>query len=163
MKKSILYRLFRLGAIPVKVRPILEAEGIVVADEGMGGWFITRNVKGPGKRYLHRSEGFSGCLVITKKRIICYTFWKRQINIAVDDPKLSQMYVAVPGKNRLCLSFESSVFREGWQGEIEYRFRTEKAQRFQDLLLALGVRQRTPEEAEATNVNTHFDKEKKCG
>ncbi len=62
MKKTIMYRLFRVGAIPNKIRSVLENEGIILYDEGMGGSFIAKNVKGPGKRYLHRVEGFSGCL-----------------------------------------------------------------------------------------------------
>lgn len=80
MKKTILYRFLRLGPVPKKLLPVLEKEGIIVLDEGMGGWFVTKHVNGPGKRYRYRSEGFSGCLVITKVRLVCYTYWKRQIN-----------------------------------------------------------------------------------
>ena len=138
MQKSILYRLFRIGSIPRKIRPILEQEGIVLSDEGMGGWFIARNVKGPGKRYVHRREGFSGCLVITKKRIICYTYRKRQINISVDDPRVSKLYVDAD-QQKLSVSFESSVFRDGWEGVIEFRFKTDKAIQFQETLTSMGV------------------------
>ncbi len=99
----------KVGSIPSKIGPILEQEGIVLFDEGMGGWFIARHVKGPGKRYMHRREGFSGCLVITKKRIICYTYWKRQINISVDDPRLSKLYVVLL-TSRNCLSLLSLLF-----------------------------------------------------
>ena len=139
MQKSILYKLFRVGSIPRKIRPILEQESIVLAEEGMAGWFIARNVKGPVKRYVHRREGFSGCLVITRKRIICYTYWKRQINISVDDPRLSKLYADATGQQGLSISFESSVFRDGWEGVIEYRFKTDKADQFQDALTSLGV------------------------
>ncbi len=148
MKKTILYRLFRFGAIPKKLRPILENEGIVIFDEGMGGWFITKNVKGPGKRYRCRAEGFSGCLVITKKRIICFTYWKRQINISVEDPKLSKLYVNVPRWQTLSISFESSVFLDGWEGVIEFRFNTDKALKFQEVLRSLGAKDGKPVDAD---------------
>lgn len=138
IQKSLLYRLFGVGFIPRKIRPILEQEGIVLSDEGIGGGFIARDVKGPGKRYMHRREGFTGCLVITKKRIICYTYWKRQINISVDDPRLGEIYVRAVDQQILSVSFESSVFRDGWQGVIEYRFKTDKAIQFQDALISLG-------------------------
>ena len=141
MKKTILYRFFGFGAIPGKLLPVLEKENIVVFDEGIGGWFITKNVTGPGKRYLHRSEGFSGCLVVTKKRVVCFTYWKRQINISVEDPKISHFYVDIPAEGLLSISFESSVFREGWEGVIEYRFKTEKAIQFDDVLRSLGAQQ----------------------
>ena len=93
MSKSLSFRLFGLGAIPKKARPILESEEILVSDEGMKGRFVAKNVKGPGKRYIRKIEGFSGCLLITKKRIVCYSYGKRQIHIAADDPKLSILII----------------------------------------------------------------------
>lgn len=139
MKKTLLYRLFRLGAIPKKVLPVLEGEGIVISDEGMGGWFIAKNVKGPGKRFVRRSEGLSACLVITKKRVISYTYHKRQINIAIDDPRISHLYFTASNDTTLSISFESSVFQEGWEGVIEFRFKTEKASQFLDVLTSIGA------------------------
>jgi hypothetical protein len=50
----------------------------------MGGWFVTKHVDAPDKRYRHRSEGFSGFLAVSKARAVCYTFGKRQINISVE-------------------------------------------------------------------------------
>ena len=141
MRKTILYRLFRLGAIPRKLRPTLEKENIVVSDEGISGRLITKDVMGPGKRYLHRSEGFSGCLVLTEERLICFTFWNCQINISINDPKVSEIYVDALNDYTLSLSFESSVFRDGWQGVIEFQFKTEKALRFCDTLISVGARQ----------------------
>lgn len=115
------------GAIPGKLLPILVQENIIVLDEGIAGWFITKKVKSPGKRFLNRSEDFSGCLAVTKKRVVCFTYWKRQINISAEDPKIRDLYVNVPAEDILSISFESSVFREGWKGVIEFRFKTEKA------------------------------------
>lgn len=141
MTKALSYRLFRLGAIPKKWRQPLAQEGIFICDEGMPGWFIAKNVTGPGKRYRHRAEGFSGCLVVTKQRITCLTYRKRQINIAVQDPKIGELRVSVPAENRLSISFESSVFREGWQGMLECRFKTDKARAFHDVLRGLGAQE----------------------
>ena len=143
MSKSLLFRLLRIGAIPGKLRPVLDAEQIVVADEGIGGWLIYKNVKGPGKRFINRAEGFSGCLVVTKKRIVCFTYWKRQINLAVDDPKISQILVDVPKKDILSIFFESSDFRDGWEGAMKFRFKTKKAQEFYDALRSYGATQGT--------------------
>jgi len=141
MKKTFLYRLFGIGSIPKKLRPLLEQEGIVVSDEGISGWFIAKHINAPGKRYRHRSEGFSGCLVVTKERVICYTYGKCQINISVKDPKIANLYVAILKGEKLCLSFESSDFREGWNGLIEFRFNTNKAHQFHEALIEIGTRQ----------------------
>ena len=147
MKKTILFRLFGIGGIPGKFRPALDAEGIRVVDEGMSGRMISRNVRGPGKWSVQRSEGFSGSLVVTEKRILCFTYGKRQINLSTDDPKVSELCVNLPGENTLSISFESGLFREGWSGRIEYRFNTDKAFQFRDALLAVGARR----EADAEN------------
>lgn len=151
MSKSLLFRLFGIGAIPRKLRPVLEEEQIVVADEGMGGWFISRNVKGPGKRFSHRREGFSGCLVVTQKRIVCFTYGKRQINIAVDDPKISGIFVSIPQPEIFSISFESSAFRDGWQGIMEFRFNTEHALEFHDAISSLGAQQGAAAAVRASN------------
>ncbi|ABW66028.1 hypothetical protein [Desulfosudis oleivorans] len=139
MKKALSYRLFRLGAIPKKLRPELESEGIVVADEGMAGRFVAKNVKGPGRRYRGRVELFSGCLAVTQKRVACFTYGKRQIHIAADDPKLSDLFVDVPAPDTLLISFEAADFRDDWRGVLAFRFKTQKARRFFDVLTALGA------------------------
>ena len=143
MKKTILYRLFGVGSVPEKLRPVLEQEGVVALDEGIGGWFVAKHVNAPGKRYRRRTEGFSGCLVVTKSRVLCYTYGKRQINISVEDPKIANLYVDAPTEQELYLSFESSDFREDWQGVIVFRFKTDKALLFQKALLAIGAQQGT--------------------
>jgi hypothetical protein len=150
MKKTILYRLFGLGSVPKKLFAVLEQEGIIVFDEGMGGWFIAKHVDGPGKRYRYRSEGFSGCLAVTNKRVVCYAYRKFQINISVKDPKIPNMYVDVSKERRLSVSFESSVFRDGWKGVIEFRFDTEKASLFRDALVSIGAQQGAPPDSNST-------------
>ena len=148
MKKTILYRLFGVGSVPKKLRPVLEREGVIALDEGIGGWFVTKHVNGPGKRYRHRTEGFSGCLAVTKARVVCYTYGKRQINISVEDPKIANLYVDTPTEQKLSLSFESSNFREGWQGVIVFRFATDKAPLFREALVAIGAQQGTAADAD---------------
>jgi hypothetical protein len=143
MKGTILYRLFGLGSFPKKLLPVLQQEGVVILDEGMGGWFIASNVNGPWRRYRHRTEGFSGCLAVTKERVVCYTYGKRQMNISVRDPKINNLHVDLPNRQQLSISFESGTLREGWQGVIEFRFNTEKAILFREALLAVGAQQGT--------------------
>ncbi|MFO8011391.1 MAG: hypothetical protein R6U89_11390 [Dehalococcoidia bacterium] len=140
MGKTILYRLSGIGGIPKKLRPILESEEIVVSDEGVRGWYITKDFKAPGKRYIHRREGFSGCLVVTRKRIVCYTYRKRQINISVDDPSLSALCVKLLEPDKISLSFEAAVFHKDQRGVIEFQFKTEKAPEFYDVMGAIVLR-----------------------
>lgn len=146
MKKALSYRLFGLGAVPKRVHRLLASEGLVVWDDGMKGRFIANDLNAPGRRSIGRSEGFSGWLAITRQRIICYTYRKRQINIPVDEPRISELHVSTPDPQMLSLSFESSVFREGWLGVVEFRFQTEKALQFANVLGSLGARHGAAEE-----------------
>ena len=143
MKKTILYRLFGVGSVPEKLRPVLEQEGVVALDEGIGGWFVAKHVNAPGKRYRRRTEGFSGCLVVTKSRVVCYTYGKRQINISVEDPRIASLCVDTPTAQMLCLSFESSDFHEERQGVIVFRFATDQSLSFREALVAIGAQQGT--------------------
>jgi hypothetical protein len=43
MRKMILYRLFSCGFAAEKLLPVLEQEGGVVLDQGMGGWFVPKH------------------------------------------------------------------------------------------------------------------------
>ena len=66
MSKTLLFRLFGAGKIPEKIRPHLEAEGIVVADEGIGGWYRTRDLKAPGKRFIGGEKAFQAVWSLQK-------------------------------------------------------------------------------------------------
>lgn len=59
-----------------------------------------------------------------------------QEGIAVSDPRIANLYVDTTAEQNLCISFESSIFQEGWQGVIQLVFHTEKARQFSDVLNA---------------------------
>ena len=144
--KTLSYRLFCLGGIPARMRSLIEAEGLVIADEGIPGRLVMGRVDGPGRRHRGRVEGFSGFLVITRRRVLAYSYRRRQINIGVDDPRLAELYVRLASPNILVVSFESSIFRDGWSGVMTFRFHTDKATRFHAALLECGLTQgRVPE------------------
>ncbi len=60
MRKTILYRLFGLGSIPGKLLPVLEKEGIVVLDEGMGGVVHHKACQWAGKALSPPLRGLFG-------------------------------------------------------------------------------------------------------
>ncbi len=44
-------------------------------------------------------------------------------------------------KDLLSVTFESSAFRDGWEGILEFRFKTGKVLEFQYVIRSLGARQ----------------------
>ena len=137
MNKTFLYRYFKIGGIPKKLRPVLEAEGIVAADEGIGGWIFLRDFRAPGKRFLHRVTGFSGFLVITHRRILAYAYWKPVINVPVDDPRVSGIKSVLLDSEHLELTLESSIFHADWQGRIVLRLNTARAPSFHSAITGI--------------------------
>ncbi|MBW1982393.1 MAG: hypothetical protein JRJ12_14350 [Deltaproteobacteria bacterium] len=134
MKKTILYRLFKIGRIPKELRPVLAAEGVLVCDEGIAGCITTRDFRALGKRCKYRLTGFSGFLAIRRRRLIAYAYWQRLINVQFEDGKLSAIHAKLINRNRLELSFESSIFHEDCSGRIALRFKTLRAHEFYDVI-----------------------------
>jgi len=139
MGQTILYRLFKIGRIPQEAYPALKAEGILVSDEGIGGWYITKDFRAPGKYHKYRMKGFSGSLTLTKNRILAYAYGDRAINISFEDPKISALSVALLNDSQIEISFDASTFHDDWQGMIALRFNTAKAQEFYQALIKTGV------------------------
>jgi hypothetical protein len=134
MKKTILYRLFKVGGIPKTLRSVIESEEIVVCDEGIGGWMLMKDFRAPGKRFKRRMDNFVGFLVITQKRILSHLYGKPILDILLDDPKVSAIQTELTNPNQLELSFESSLIQENWSGRITLRYNTPKAKEFYGIL-----------------------------
>ncbi len=134
MGKTILYKLFKIGSIPNKLRPVLEDEGLVVCDEGVSGSLFMKDFKSPGRRAKYRKELFSGFLTVTQKRVIAQAYWKRVINVPLDHEKFQLIEIGLVNPKCIEFAFESSDFYADWSGRIVLRFNTLKAQDFYRVL-----------------------------
>ena len=134
MGKTLLHRLFGAGRIPKAMAPILEQEGIVLLDEGIGGSIIFRNFRAPGKRYSYRSNWFTGSLVLTGLRFAGFQYSTPIINVPLEEKWLNELDCSVRGEKKLSVSFDSSAFHEDWSGMIECRFSTAYARLFLERL-----------------------------
>lgn len=123
------------GKLPRAARAALEAEGMVVLREGVGGSVTFRRFHAPGKRCsLLRRKWFSAALAVTEHRLVAYVFGRRIIDLARDDARLSRLEVRAEKPSLLCLAFDAGALATGYSGRVEYRFRVADAQRFVDLL-----------------------------
>ncbi len=131
MRKTLLYRLFGLGRIPKAMRPILEREGIVLMDKGIGGSVTFRKFRAPGRRYSYRKNWFCGSLVVTGLRFAGFAFRRPVINVPLEGPHLDKLDVSLENNDTVVrVGFESGDFHEDWSGRVECRFRTAKAPLF---------------------------------
>ncbi|MGK7874456.1 MAG: hypothetical protein AB4426_14460 [Xenococcaceae cyanobacterium] len=134
MGKTLLHRIFGLGKIPKQMLPILEQEGIVLLDEGIGGSITFRNFRAPWKRYGLRRNYFTGSIVLTQKRFAAFQWATPIINVPLENKWLNELHCSLKDEVTLCVLFDPSVFNEDWSGSIEVRFSTPQARKFLELL-----------------------------
>ncbi|MDQ7784869.1 MAG: hypothetical protein RDU20_18445 [Desulfomonilaceae bacterium] len=134
MAKSILYRLLGLGKIPKAYGEVLESEGVLLAEEGLGGSVVLRDFKAAGKRFKRHKSWFSGSVALTSKRVIAFAFSKQIINVPFDDPRFAKLACETPSDTRLCFSFRAEDFNTETAGMVEVGFTTPKARLFEEML-----------------------------
>ena len=135
MSKTLLHRLFGFGGVPQAMKPILEQEGIVLLDEGIGGSITFRNFRAPGKRYSYRKNWFTGSLVVTKLRFAGFAFSWPVINVPLEGRHIGKLVRSLEKDGAVVrIDYDSSDFHDDWSGTIECRFRTPKAQQFLERL-----------------------------
>jgi len=130
MPKSILYTLFKLGRLSKKASSALEAEGIVLLDEGLRASVTLRGFRAPGRFHSYKHSIFAGALVITERRFAGFAFSRTILDVALEDERLNALDLSVPRDGLLCINFDAAAFDCRRSGSVEYRFRTDKAQLF---------------------------------
>jgi hypothetical protein len=141
MAKSLLYRWFGLGKIPADLKSQLEAEGIVLQDEGISGAIIYKNFRSPTRYSSWRWSGFVGSLIVTNSRVVGVVYNRPASDILFTDPRLESINISVEG-GQLRLAFDASLFRSDWSGQIEYRYNTPDAQAFADAITSRRVKEK---------------------
>jgi hypothetical protein len=129
MAKSLFYRLFGFGRLPETLKLQLESEGIIYLDEGVGGSVTYRNFHRPGRYSNWEKRGMVGSIVLTGTRLLALRGKNTIINVPLTDKRIRSMQFSVEKGEKFCVAFDASLFQPDWSGTIEYRFRTEQAQR----------------------------------
>ena len=128
MSKTLLHRWFGFGRLPKAMRPILESEGILLVDEGVGGSVTFRKFRAPGRRHGYRKSWFTGSLVVTEIRFAGWVYSKPVINVPLEGPHLEKLDCELERDGAvLRVAFDAADFHDDWSGDVEVRFRTPQA------------------------------------
>lgn len=127
MSKTIFYQLFKIGKIPDHVIPIIEQEGVLFQEEGLGGSISFVNFRAPGKYYGFKRSWFSGSIILTKKHFLAFKYSQQVIGVPWNDPRVKKLNCFVKDNNVLCVEFDASTFNQSWSGNIQLRFSTSKS------------------------------------
>ena len=131
MSKTIFHRLFGVGRLPRKFSAPLRREGIVLLDEGIGGSVTLKNFRAPGRYSSWRRNWFTGSIVLTKQTFAAFALFKPLIFVPLGDERFSALAISLESENVLLVAFDASVFNEKWSGNVECRFKTPTARRFE--------------------------------
>lgn len=134
MKKSLLYRLFGIGKMPAQYRAALDAEGVILADEGIKGSVTYRNFRSPMRRASWKRQWYTASITLTRLRLLAFAYSNQIIDVPLTDERFSRLEFSLEDANTLLVAFDASLFHDDWSGTIEYRFKTPHAQAFLDKL-----------------------------
>ena len=125
--KTIGYRLLRLGTVPRRRRPKLEAERIRVLDEGIPVTVTLRRYRARGRRIRWRRQRLSGAIVLTDRRIVAFAWWGRLFDLPLDTLPMTGVDASLDRRGRLSVNIDVSSLGTGRSGRIACAFRTERA------------------------------------
>ena len=128
---TILSLIFAAGTKKAAVyKPQLEAEGIIFFEEKVSGSMTFHNFHRPGSYSGWRKVGISALLALTQKRLLALQGTQPIVDVQLTDERLRKMNFSLEGESTLLIAFDANLFQPDWSGEIEYRFKTPKANEF---------------------------------
>jgi hypothetical protein len=129
---GIFSRFFYSGKLPDPLRAELEAEGVVLLEEGLRGTLTYRNYRAPGRRYGMRKVRIAGVIAVTRLRVVVWGAG-RQVDVPLGYPGVE---VARDGEEKVMVAFDASAFHTDRSGRVEVRLRTPSAARIVELCAA---------------------------
>ena len=129
---------FGMGRIPSQERIRLEAEGIVLIEEGVTGSVKFRHFKDAKHYSLWKKKLLYGWLVLTEKRLRLYgNIGVVNVDLSLDHPAFDQVTVEALKDSLLEISFDIASFMPKSSGQITLRYRTDQAQEFVERIASL--------------------------
>jgi hypothetical protein len=122
------------GRFPEGLRAELQAEHAEVLEEGLRGSITYRGYRAPGRRYSFRKVAVSGAIALTQRRLVVRVGRGQEVDLALDDARLSALRATLDEPDRLCLAFDAGAFRDDRSGTVELRLTTARAGRVVELL-----------------------------
>jgi hypothetical protein len=134
-----LFARFRLGdgRLDPKLLAKLEAEGLVIAEEGLRGTVSYDHFKAPGKRFNGKVSGERIGLGVSEHRVAAYcrSGTVKLVDTEYDNPRLRAVDFLVEDVEKLAIVVDYDELGDGnVSGKITIRARTPRAREFVDAI-----------------------------
>ena len=120
------------GTLKPEVRAALEADGLILLEEGLRGSIRYRHFKAPGKRFHGKvtAECFGLGLSETRLALYCRSGRSRLIDAPLSEPRLQTFELSLDGDDRLVVHIDFDRFTEPKvSGQMTIRMTTPNARR----------------------------------
>jgi hypothetical protein len=122
------------GLLSDQLRSELQAEGIVLLDEGLGGSITYRNYRAPREYAKWRKTATAGAIAVTPRRLVVWAGRGKHIDVPLVNGRPSRIAVRVEPPDRVVFGYDASAFSDNRSGTVEVRLRTAQAARVAQLL-----------------------------
>lgn len=126
------------GKLKPELRAALEAEGLVLVEEGLFGWITYRHFKAPGRRFNGKVAGERLALAISEQRFVvyCRSGTVDLIDSPFTEPNLRALEVSLEGSNKVALRIDYDVIdAPKVSGQLTIRAKTTSAPTIVEQLL----------------------------
>ena len=134
MSKSLFYRWFGFGTVPKALRAELEAEGLVLCDEGLRTVIVYKKYKSPHAYFGWKRHGWVGFVALTEQRLVSSGYLQDDMNLPFEKMQPETLEYGLQGPECLWLKFEAADFHTDRRGSITCRIHTPMAMQFVDRL-----------------------------
>ena len=122
MAKTLLYRFFKVGRLPVSLEPKISKEKVLDRQEGMPALIHYHDFEAQGKKFHSKIVKAVGAFCLTEWGIYSSIFRSVAIQFSWADPRVKEIQFEVK-KKYLSMSFEASVFDPSAKGKVDYQYK----------------------------------------
>jgi hypothetical protein len=130
MRKTFLYKLFKIGKMPAGEVSEIQKEGIILFDEGFKGTKTYINFRAPWRYSNWKRQWSTASVALTNARLIAFQYALKEIDVPLSDARFAELNFSVEEDGALLVAFDASLFLDQTTGNLEYRFYTPLARQF---------------------------------
>jgi hypothetical protein len=120
--------LFGAGRLKDDLRASLDAEGVVLLEEGLPGTVTYINYRAPMQYSSWRKVAITGAVAITGQRfVVAASRGGNHIDVPLTDQRRDAVKVSADGPDKVLFSVDPSAFDPRKSGTVEVRLRTPRA------------------------------------
>src|SRR5688500_8388314 len=110
MKKTFLYRFFKIGKMPAREASEIQSEGVILRDEGFKGTTTYIDFRAPGRYSNWKRQWSTSSIAISATRLVAFQYALKTIDVPFADARFGGLNFSVEEDGALLVDFDASLF-----------------------------------------------------